>query len=263
MKMEFPLKRLVMRAAALVTVTLATASCSWLQSLETDPTLDWSADKLYSDARIALDDSNWTQAKDYYQKLEARYPFGQYAQQAQIELIYATWKDGDAPGAVQAADRFLRSYPNHANSDYVMYLKALATLNETDSWFNILAAEDLAERDANASREAFDTLKELVLRYPQSRFAPEARRRMHGLVLAQAEHELKTAQYYYVRHAYVAAIERAQRVVSEFQQTPFRDDALELIANAYDNLKMPDLAADTRRLLELNKGKVNPALRDR
>lgn len=245
-----------MRGAALVAVTLSTASCSWLQSLDRDQTLDWSADKLYTEARAALDDSNWTDAKNYYQKLEARYPFGRYAQQAQIELIYATWKDGDAPGAVQAADRFLRTYPNHANSDYVMYLKALATLNETDSWFNKLAAEDLAERDANASREAFDIFKELALRYPDSRFAPEALRRMHALVLAQAEHELKTAQYYFVRHAYVAAIDRAQRVVREFQNTPMRDDALELIAQSYDALKMSDLAADTRRVIEMNKGGV-------
>lgn len=245
-----------MRGAALVAVTLSTASCSWLQSLDRDQTLDWSADKLYTEARAVLDDSNWTDAKNYYQKLEARYPFGRYAQQAQIELIYATWKDGDAPGAVQAADRFLRTYPNHANSDYVMYLKALATLNETDSWFNKLAAEDLAERDANASREAFDIFKELALRYPDSRFAPEARRRMHALVLAQAEHELKTAQYYFVRHAYVAAIDRAQRVVREFQNTPMRDDALELIAQSYDALKMSDLAADTRRVIEMNKGGV-------
>ena len=178
-----------MRGAALAAVTFATASCSWLQSLDKAQTLDWSADKLYSEARLALDDSNWTQAKDYYQKLEARYPFGQYAQQAQIELIYAT----------------------------------------------------------------FDTFKELALRYPDSRFAPEARRRMHGLVLAQAEHELKTAQYYFVRHAYVAAIDRAQRVVREFQNTPMRDDALELIAKSYDALKITDLAADTRRIIELNK----------
>lgn len=245
-----------MRSGALIAVTLATASCSWLQSLDQDPTLDWPADRLYTEARTALDDSNWTQAKDYYQKLEARYPFGQYAQQAQIELIYATWKDGDAPGAVQAADRFLRTYPNHQNSDYVMYLKALATLNENDSWFAMLSAEDLAERDANASREAFDIFKELVLRYPNSRFAPEARRRMHELVLAQAEHELKTAEYYYIRHAYVAAIDRAQRVVREFQNTPMRDDALELIAKCYDELKLTDLAADTRRIIELNKDGV-------
>lgn len=243
-----------MRTTALVAVTLATASCSWLQDLETDPTIDWPADRLYSEARSALDDSNWTTAKDYYQKLEARYPFGQYAQQGQIELIYATWKDGDAPGAVQAADRFLRSYPNHQNSDYVMFLKALATLNENDSWFSILSAEDLADRDADASKQAFDIFKELILRYPNSRFAPEARRRMHELVLAQAEHELNTAKYYYVRHAYVAAIERAQRVVKDFQNTPMRDDALELIADAYEALHLTDLANDTRRIIELNKG---------
>ena len=127
-------------------ITLATASCSWLESLDKDPTADWSADKLYTEARAALEESNWTDAKDYYTKLEARYPFGTYAQQAQIELIYANWKDGDAAQAVQGADRFLQAYPNHANSDYVMYLKALATLNENDGWFAKLAAQDLAER---------------------------------------------------------------------------------------------------------------------
>ena len=137
-----------------------------------------------------------------------------------------------------------------------MYLKALATLNESDGWFAKLSGQDLADRDANAAKEAFDIFKELVLRYPESRFAPEARRRMHALVLAQAKHELQTAEYYYVRHAYVAAIERAQRVVREFQNTPMRDDALELIAKSYDALEMTDLANDTRRIIELNKGKV-------
>ena len=244
-----------MKLLAVTTITLATSSCSWLESLDTDPTADWTADKLYTEARVALDDSNWTQAKDYYTKLEARYPFGRYAQQAQIELIYANWKDGDAAQAVQGADRFLKAYPNHANSDYVMYLKALATLNENDGWFAKLAAQDLSERDANAAQEAFDVLKELVLRFPDSRYAPDARRRMHALVIAQAKHELQTAEYYYVRHAYVAAIEHAQRVVREFQNTPMRDDALLLIAKSYDALEMHDLAADTRRVYELNKGK--------
>ena len=241
---------------AVTTITLATASCSWLESLDKDPTLDWTADQLYTEARAALDESNWTTAKDYYTKLEARYPFGRYAQQAQIEMIYANWKNGDAALAVQGADRFLQAYPNHANSDYVMYLKALATLNETDSWFAKWTGEDLADRDANAAREAFDILKELVLRFPESRFAAESRRRMHNLVIAQAQHELQTAEYYYERHAYVAAIERAQRVVREFQNTPMRDDALELIANSYDALELSDLSADTRRIIELNKGKL-------
>ena len=139
---------------AVTAITLATASCSWLESLDKDPTADWSADKLYTEARAALEESNWTDAKDYYTKLEARYPFGTYAQQAQIELIYANWKDGDAAQAVQGADRFLQAYPNHANSDYVMYLKALATLNENDGWFAKLAAQDLAERDAKTDDAA-------------------------------------------------------------------------------------------------------------
>lgn len=223
--------------------------------MDVDPTAEWTADKLYTEARVALDESNWTQAKDYYTKLEARYPFGRYAQQAQIELIYANWKDGDAAQAVQGADRFLKAYPNHANSDYVMYLKALATLNENDGWFAQLSGQDLGERDANAAQEAFDILKELTLRFPESRYAPVARRRMHQLVLAQAKHELRTAEYYYVRHAYVAAIERAQRVVREFQNTPMRDDALLLIVKSYEALDMHDLANDARRVYELNKGK--------
>ena len=173
MNFKFPNKRLAARLMAVTAITLATASCSWLESLDKDPTADWSADKLYTEARAALEESNWTDAKDYYTKLEARYPFGTYAQQAQIELIYANWKDGDAAQAVQGADRFLQAYPNHANSDYVMYLKALATLNENDGWFAKLAAQDLAERDANAAQEAFDILKELALRFPDSRYAPE------------------------------------------------------------------------------------------
>ena len=219
MNFKFPNKRLAARLMAVTAITLATASCSWLESLDKDPTADWSADKLYTEARAALEESNWTDAKDYYTKLEARYPFGTYAQQAQIELIYANWKDGDAAQAVQGADRFLQAYPNHV------------------------------------------ILKELALRFPDSRYAPEARRRMHQLVLAQAKHELGVAEYYYVRHAYVAAIQHAQRVVSEFQNTPMRDDALEIIANSYDKLEMHDLAADTRRVLELNKGKTVKARR--
>lgn len=236
-------------------ITLATASCSWLESLDKDPTVDWTADKLYTEARSSLDDGNWTQAKDYYSKLEARYPFGRYAQQAQVELVYAYWKDGDAAQAILAADRYLQSYPNSDNSAYVMYMKALATLNETDGWFSWLTNEDVAERDANASREAFDIFKELVLRFPDSQYAPEARRRMQQLVIAQAQHELSTAKYYFVRHAYVAAIDRAQRVVREFQNTPQRDEALDLIAKSYDALQLNDLATDTRRIIELNKAK--------
>ena len=141
-------------------------------------------------------------ARDYYTKLEARYPFGSYAQQAQIDLAYVNYKDDDAAGAILQLDRFLRAYPNHPNSDYALYLKALATLNERDGWLAELTTQDLADRDAQA---------------------------------------------------YIAAINRAKVVISDFQTTAARDDALVLIADCYHELGMYDLEKDTRRVIELNK----------
>ena len=252
MKMKKSVQRLITRTLLVTALTLATASCSWISNLDKDKTTDWSAQKLYTEARAALDDSNWSEAKDYYTKLEARYPFGTYAQQAQIDLIYVYWKDGDAAQAVAEADRFLRTYPNNANSDYVLYMKALAILNEQKGIFAFLIADDASQRDADAARQAFDTLKTLILRFPESRYAPEARRRMNQLVLAQAQHELSIAQYYYDRQAYVAAIDRAQRVVRDFQNTPMRNDALVLIKKSYTELKLDALAADTQRIIDAN-----------
>ncbi len=252
MKLNFPFKRLVVRTVCVTALTLATASCSWLSSLDQDKTAEWSAQQLYSAAHDALNEGNWTDAKNYYTKLESRYPFGTYAQQAQVDLVYVYWKDGEAAQAVSQADRFLQSFPSNPNADYVLYMKALATLNETDGMFSWLLANDASQRDAQAARQAFDTLKTLVLRFPESRYAPEARRRMNELVISQAKHELQIAQYYYVRHAYVAAIDRAQRVVSEFQNTPMRTQALELIKKSYEKLNIKALENDTDRILRLN-----------
>ncbi len=232
------------------------AGCSWLENLEIDPTRDWTAQQLYSEARAAVSDSNWETARDYYTKLEARYPFGSYAQQAQIDLAYVYYKDDDAPGAVQTLDRFLRAYPNHPNSDYALYLKALATLNEPDGFFATITRQDIADRDAQAARDAFDIFKELAARFPESRYAPEARRRMHQLVLAQARHQMQTARFYYDRKAYIAAINRAKVVIADFQSTAVRDEALELIADSYRELGLYDLERDTRRVIEHNKVSV-------
>ena len=200
-------------------------------------------------------DSNWTLAKDYYTKLEARYPFGAYAQQAQIDLAYVYFKDDDAASAVQTLDRFLRAYPNHPNSDYALYLQALATLNERDGWLSSFTRQDLSERDAQAARDAFDLFKELAGRFPDSRYAAEARRRMHELVIAQANHELSTARFYFVRKAYVAAINRAKVVLTDFQQTPASDEAMQIIADSYHELGLTDLEADMRRVMEMNKNR--------
>ena len=254
--MALTLHQLRTRAATLVltaAVAVLGAGCS---SIETDITQNWDAQRLYDEARIAASDSDWTRAQDYYTKLESRYPFGRYAQQAQIESAYAYWRDGEADLCVQICDRFLRQYPNHANSDYVLYLKALATLNQRNSIFTSLLTQDIYERDADAAQTAFDTLKELIERFPQSRYAHDARRRMHELVLSQAHHEYNIARFYYERHAYVAAIERAQNVVRTFQQTPYSDDALELIRDCYREMGVTDLENDVNRVLELNQNRA-------
>lgn len=253
--MALTLHQLRKRAATFAlaaAIAVMSAGCS---QIETDVTQGWDADRLYEEARAAAEDSDWTRAQDYYTKLESRYPFGRYAQQAQIESAYAYWRDGDAAQCVQACDRFLRQYPNHANSDYVLYLKALATLNQRDTIFTALLTQDIYERDSDAARTAFDTFKELVERFPQSRYAHEARRRMHELVLSQAHSEYNIAKFYYDRHAYVAAIERAQNVVRTFQQTPYSDDALKLIRDCYEQLGVKDLESDVNRVIELNQNR--------
>ena len=143
--MKKALRRTALGISMAAVITL-TASCSWLSTVNDDKTINWSADKLYTEARDSLDNSNWSQAEEYYTKLESRYPFGRYAQQAQIEMAYAYWKDGDPAQAIQACDRFLRSYPNHPASDYVLYMKALATLNEDDGFFARLRTSRTATR---------------------------------------------------------------------------------------------------------------------
>lgn len=240
--------------AALGSVILTSASCGWLKGVE-DPTEGWSADKLYVEARDNMNQANYETALDYYQKIEARYPFGRYAQQAQAETVYVHYKNHDMALATQTADGFLRQYPDHALAPYVMYLKAMATLDEDDGWMSYLTTQDLSQRDAQAARDAFDIFKEITLRFPHSRYAKEARERMHELVEAQAKYEINTARYYFVRQAYLAAINRAQIVLTDFQTSPQAEAALEIMADSYAALNMKEKEADIRRIIEANKNR--------
>lgn len=153
---------------------------------------------------------------------------------------------------MQTLDRFLRAYPNHPNSDYALYLKALATPNERDGWLASMTRQDIAFRDAQAARDAFDIFKELAGRYPDSRYAPEARRRMHerSRRCPSPDHD---RALYFERKAYIACINRAKIVITDYQQTPMRDEALQLLADSYHELGMFDLERDTRRIIEANK----------
>ena len=242
-------------ALVLVALTLALGGCSWLGidwDLGKDTTAKWDADKLYSEARLEMSGGNYAKAREYYQKLEVRYPFSRHAQQALMEIAYTYYKEGETAQAISTADRFIRQYPNNPNIDYMYYLKGLSSFNDDLGLFGRFTTQDISERDAKAAREAYDSFRDLVNRYPESKYAEDARARMRYLINAQARSEFNVARFYFERHAYIAAIQRAQVVVRDFQSSTVVEDALVLMARSYQALQLKDLEADAERVLTLN-----------
>ncbi len=235
----------------LLAFALIAAGCS-TDDNKYDETRDWSAEKLYSEAKSELVGGDYKKAIGYYEKLEARYPYGKLAQQAQLEVSYAYFKDKDAVSALAAADRFIKLHPNHPNVDYAYYLKGLVNFNEDLGILGSLSGQDLSERDPKAARESFEAFKELVTRFPESRYAADSLARMRYLVNAMAKNEVTVADYYLRRQAYVAAVNRAQFVVANYQQSPMVEQALVVLVRAYDAMGMPELRDDTERLIKLN-----------
>ena len=238
-------------APLLLLAALVLGGCGLLQE-EQDETLGWSANKLYSEARGAMSDGAYDKAVKYFEKLEARYPFGRYAQQAQLEVAYAHFKQGEAASAISACDRFIRLHPNHPNVDYAYYLKGLINFNEDLGLLGFLGNQDLTERDPKAARESFETFKELVSRFPQSRYAADSSQRMNYLVNALAAHEVHVADYYVRRGAYLAAANRAQATIKAYPNSPARENALVILIKTYDAMGMKDLRDDTERVMRAN-----------
>jgi outer membrane protein assembly factor BamD len=231
---------------------LALLSGCGLLPAEGDPTEGWSASRLYSEAKEELNSGNYQNAVKLYEKLEARYPYGRYALQAQLEIAYAYYKDGETASAINAADRFIKLHPNHPNVDYAYYLKGLVNFQSDLGIFSALGGDDFSDRDPKAAREAFEAFRELVTRFPESRYAADARARMNYLVNALASHEMHVARYYLRRGAYVAAANRAKYVLENYPQAPALEEALAIMVRAYDALGMPKLRDDARRVLEQN-----------
>jgi outer membrane protein assembly factor BamD len=239
------------RLLAAVFVAAFIAGCGSV----TDPadlTIGWSAGKLYSEAKDAQADGTWDKAAKYLEKLESRYPYGRYAQQAQLELGYVYWKAGEPGSALAACDRFIKLHPSHPAVDYVYYLKGLINFNEDLGYAGYISTQDPTERDPKAARESFDTFKELVTRFPDSKYAPEARQRMAYLVNALASLEVHVARYYIKRGAYIAAANRAQFAIKTYPNAPAIEEALFILLTAYDKLGMTDLRDDTERVMKKN-----------
>ncbi|MFO1195766.1 MAG: outer membrane protein assembly factor BamD [Burkholderiaceae bacterium] len=235
-------------AVALAVLVLAACGAPEVR----DPTLGWTAEKLYADAKEEMEAGRWGTAVKQLEKIESRYPFGRWAQQAQIDIAYVHYKENDRALALAATDRFLKLYPSHPALDYVYYLRGLINFNEQQGWLASLGGQDLSERDLQAAREAFDAFKEVVARFPESRYAPDAEARMKYLVNAMASGEVHIARYYFRRGAYVAAANRAQGAIRQYPQAPAIEEALYLLMASYDKLGLDELRGDTERVLRRN-----------
>jgi outer membrane protein assembly factor BamD len=233
-------------------VVLALALAGGCASTEDDETAGWSAQRLYGEAKDAMSSKDWPRAVKYLEKLEARYPYGRFAQQAQLEIAYAHWKDGERASAIAAVERFIKMYPNHANADYAWYLKGLINFNDNYGMFANIVTPDMSDRDPKSTRESFNAFKEVVTRYPDSRYAADAAARMRYLVNALASHEVHVARYYMKRGAYLAAANRAQYAIRHYAQAPAIEEAVFVLVKAYDALGMDDLRDAADRVMRKN-----------
>jgi outer membrane protein assembly factor BamD len=230
---------------------LLLAGCGVFSGKEEDETAGWSAQRLYGEAKEAMASREWPKAIKYFEKLEARFPYGRFAQQAQLEVAYCHFKDEERALAVAAADRFIKLYPNHPNVDYAYYLKGLINFNDGDGLVSFVNS-DMTDRDPKGAREAFAAFKEVVTRFPQSRYAEDSEARMRYLVNALASHEVHVARYYMKRTAYIAAANRAQYAIKHYRQAPAVEEAVFILVKAYDALGMVELRDAADRVMQQN-----------
>ena len=227
------------------------AGCGLLPEAQ-DETVGWSANKLYAEAKDAQADGTWDKAAKYLEKLEARFPYGRFAQQAQLELGYVYWKAGEAGSAIAACDRFIKLHPNHPAVDYAYYLKGLVSFNEDLGFVGYVSNPDQSERDPKAARESFDAFRELVTRFPKSKYTPDAILRMNYLVNTMAKQDVNVARYYISRGAYIAAANRAQNAIRNYPNAPATEEAMFIMVTAYDLMGMTDLRDDADRIMRKN-----------
>ncbi len=234
-------------AALLLTLLLsACASQRAIEEAQNDPV------KLYQLGREALDAGHYETAIRHFQSLSARFPFGEHAQQAQLDTAYAYYRFNEPGSAIATAEQFIKNYPRHPDIDYAYYLRGLANFSQTDGLMDNLLKLDPAKRDSRTAHDSFRYFNELVQRFPDSPYAADAVQRMVHLKNYLARNELYAADYYLRRKAYVAVVNRAKYVVENYPQTPSVPRALELMVEAYERLGLDDLAGDARRVLAAN-----------
>src|SRR5699024_10814337 len=208
----------------------------------------------YTEAKRQIDKKNYLTAIDELRELEARFPYGDYTEQAQLDLLYVQFRAVDYPAVIATATRFQRNYPTHKHLDYVLYMHGLANYQLERGMLDWLFGPNKAARDLKAWRDAFRVFDQLIQRYPASPYAADARARMTHIrnQLAEQEQELHAARYYARRQAYIAAIKRAQNVVTHYQRTPAVPEALAIMSRAYNAMGETELAAKSYAVLKHN-----------
>jgi len=214
--------------------------------------VDWDAKKFHDKAKSAMDAENYQKAIKLYETLEARYPFGDYAAQTQLNIAYAYYKNDDPEAAIAAADRFIKIHPRNASVDYAYYLKGLVNFNRSIGFIERFLPTDASQRNPSNVKESYDNFEVLVKRFPQSKYIPDAKQRMLSLRNNLAMYEVHVARFYLKRRAYIAAANRGGYVIKEYQRTPAVPYALQVMEQAYTHLGLDDLAADAKRVYEQN-----------
>ena len=233
--------------AALLLAALV-AGCG--STREDDRTASWSPNRLHAEAKSELDAGAYDRAVVLYERLEGRAAGTPLAQQAQLERAYAQWKANDQASALATLDRFMKLHPASPALDYALYLKGIVNFNDNLGVLGFIARQDLSERDQKAAKESFEAFRELVNRFPDSKYTPDARARMTYIVNSLAQYEVHVARYYFTRGAYVAAINRAQAALTDYREVPALEEALYILVRSYDALGMAQLRDDTKRVLE-------------
>ncbi|HHA18965.1 MAG TPA: outer membrane protein assembly factor BamD, partial [Methylophaga sp.] len=228
------------------------SGCSYFSKDDEISENNWPVERVYSEAKAALNTGDYNTALQYYSQLETRFPFGDYAQQALLESAYAHYKNDDPETAIATLDRFMRVYPLNPNMDYALYLHGLVNISRDIGWMEKYIPRDETQRDPGSARFALKDFTTLVNRYPKSKYSADAVQRIVYLRNKLAQHEVNVAQYYMRRGSYLAAANRGKYVIENYPRTPAMPDALLVMAKAYKVLELYDLSDDALRVLELN-----------
>lgn len=231
---------------------LVLAGCSGTTEKDIQKVPDKSAQALFSDARQSLDNGLYQKAIQILSAIDSRFPYGPISHQVQLDLIYAYYKSGDAAQGIALTDRFLRLNPSHANIDYVYYMRALINIATETNLFQDLAGIDRSDRDPTAARDAFNDLKTVLEKYPNSKYAADSRQRMIGIKSRLAKYELAVARYYLKREAYVSSANRGKYIVEYFSPSPETEEALEIMIVSYEKLGLDDLRINAKQVLAAN-----------